>query len=151
MANESSDQYFQKHSFFNAFEANSALGDYYRSTLHDYSDCKHASSLISRKCDPHSSHKHFLTPPSAMQRPARSLGGTERKTHTHGNNEGKERLRRQQSKNGRQIRMITRRQELCFRTLNGLCSNVALLPYSVSSQCRCRRSQRNQRRRWRLP
>ena len=46
---------------------------HYRSTLRDYSDCKHASSLISRKSDPHSSHRHFLTPPSAPQRPAKSL------------------------------------------------------------------------------
>ena len=51
----------------------SYIWGHYRSTLHDYSDCKHASSLISRKCDLHSSHKHFLTPPSAMQRPAKSL------------------------------------------------------------------------------
>ena len=41
--------------------------------MRDYSDCKHASSLISQKCDPHSSHKHFLTPTSAPQRPAKSL------------------------------------------------------------------------------
>ena len=33
----------------------------------------HCVTTPTRKCDPHSSHKHFLTPPSAPQRPAKSL------------------------------------------------------------------------------